>query len=376
MNKKFEKLFEPVEFPSGIETRNRFAMAPMTVYGSNDDDSIGKEDLDYFSVRNDAGGLIITGAATTSKDGHNMANQITAYDDKKIAGLTKLASVIKGKGNLAILQLQNAGREARATQNRKGVAYAPSKIEFPFLKYVPKELTPKQIKGFIKDFGEATRRAIEAGFDGVEIHGANHYLIQQFFSSYSNRRKDKWGGSLENRMNFALEVIDEINTTVENYAEEPFVVGYRISPEEVHGDNIGYTVDDVCKLINEIIKTGIDYIHLSMSKYDAMPSVGGNNEPMATTIYKTVDGRVPVIGAGSILTPEDALRALDYVDIVALGRAVIIDPDFVVKLRDGREDEIETSVKDRFDDLHLPNKLKRLWTKEGSLLPPLKGLND
>ena len=78
-----------------------------------------------------------------------------------------------------------------------------------------------------------------------------------------------------------------------------------------------------------------------MSKYDAMPSVGGNNEPMATTIYKTVDGRVPVIGAGSILTPEDALRALDYVDIVALGRAVIIDPDFVVKLRDGREDRLK-----------------------------------
>ena len=135
---------------------------------------------------------------------------------------------------------------------------------------MPEELSPKKIKEFIKDYGEATRRAIEAGFDGVEIHGANHYLIQQFFSAYSNRRKDQWGGSLTKRMNFALEVVDEINNVVENYAEEPFLVGYRISPEEVHGENIGYTVDEAAKLVKEIIKSGIDYIHYQESVY-AMP---------------------------------------------------------------------------------------------------------
>lgn len=376
MNKKYEKLFESLMFPSGIETKNRFAMAPMTVYGSNDDDTIGKEDLDYFSVRNDTGGLIITGATTTSKDGHGISKQITAYDDKKIGGLTKLASVIKGKGNLAILQLQNAGRESRATYSRKGITYAPSRIEFPFLKYVPEELSPKKIKEFIKDYGEATRRAIEAGFDGVEIHGANHYLIQQFFSAYSNRRKDQWGGSLTKRMNFALEVVDEINNVVENYAEEPFLVGYRISPEEVHGENIGYTVDEAAKLVNEIIKSGIDYIHLSMNQYDAMPLAGGNNEALATTIYKTIDGRVPLIGSGKILTPDDALDALNYFDIVALGRAVIIDPEFTVKISEGREDEIEMSVENRFENIYLPEKLKRLWTRDNTPLPPLKGLNS
>ena len=98
------------------------------------------------------------------------------------------------------------------------------------------------------------------------------------------------------------------------------------------------------------------------------------SEPIARTIYKAVDGRVPVMAAGSALTPDDALDLLNYVDIVALGRAVIIDPDFVVKIREGREDEIETSVENRFDDLKLPETLKRFWKAEGSPLPPLKGM--
>ncbi len=374
MNKKFESLFESVQLGNGVETKNRFAMAPMLVYGSNDDDTVGKEDIDYFSIRNNTGGLIITGAAATSRDGHGMLNQLTAFDDNNIKGLKKLADVIKEKGNLAILQLHNGGRESRGTYKRKGVVYAPSKIEFPFLDYVPEELTKDQIDEFIKDYGQATRRAIEAGFDGVEIHGANHYMIQQFFSEYSNIRKDKWGGSLEKRMNFALAVVDEVNSVVEDYADDTFVVGYRLSPEEVHGENIGYTVNEAVKLVNEIIKSGIGYIHLSMGKYDAMPTSGGNNEPIATTIHKGIDGRVPLMVAGSIATPEDALDALKYADIVALGRAVIIDPDFVVKLQEGKEDAIEMSVENRFDSLRLPEMVKRFWQSEGSTLPPLKGL--
>lgn len=260
------------------------------------------------------------------------------------------------------------------TYKRTGVTYAPSKIEFPFLDYVPEELTAEQIDEFIKDYGRATRRAIEAGFDGVEIHGANHYLIQQFFSAYSNRRVDKWGGSLEKRMAFALAVVDEVKDVVGKYGDDSFIVGYRISPEEVHGDNVGYTVDEAVKLVNEVVKHGVDYVHLSMAKYDAMATVGGNDEAIARTIYKAVDGRVPVMAAGSVLTPDDALDVLDYVDIVALGRAVIVDPDFVVKVREGREDEIETSVENRLEDLKLPQTLKGFWQAEGSPLPPLKGM--
>ncbi len=374
MDKKYEKLFEPIKLGNGVESKNRFAMAPMLIFGSNDDDTLGKEDLDYFSIRNDTGGIIITGAASVSRDGHGMENQITAYDDDKVPGLKELASLIKEKGNLAIMQLHNAGRESLATYKRTGVTYAPSKIDFPFLDYVPEELSPEQVDQFIKDYGEATRRAIEAGFDGVEIHGANHYLIQQFFSAYSNKREDKWGGSFEKRMNFPLAVVDQVNEIVDKYADDSFIVGYRISPEEVHGENVGYTVDEVVKLIDKVIEHNVDYIHLSMAKYDDMPALGGRDEPITTTIYKAVDGRVPVMAAGTVATPDDALDALNYVDIVALGRAVIIDPDFVVKIRDGQEEKIETSVEGRFDDLRLPKTLKDFWQAEGSPLPPLKGL--
>ena len=91
----------------------------------------------------------------------------------------------------------------------------------------------------IKSFGEATKRAIDSGFDGVEIHGANHYLLQQFFSKYSNRRTDQWGGSLENRMRFSLEVLKEVKSVVKSHAKDDFIVGFRFCPEEIHGENIG-----------------------------------------------------------------------------------------------------------------------------------------
>lgn len=102
----------------------------------------------------------------------------------------------------------------------------------------------------------------------------------------------------------------------------------------------------------------MDFIYLSMANYDDMPTVGDKNESIARTIHKAVDGRVSLMAAGTAFTPDDALYALNYIDIIALGRAVIINPDFVVKIREGWEDEIETSVENRLDDLKLPQTLK------------------
>lgn len=112
------------------------------------------------------------------------------------------------------------------------------------------------------DFGEATRRAIQAGFDGIELHGANTYLLQQFFSPHSNRRTDKWGGSVEKRMTFALEVIKRVHETVEKYANRPFIVGYRISPEEI--EEPGIRMADTLQFIDVLAEQPIDYLHVSM----------------------------------------------------------------------------------------------------------------
>ena len=375
VNETYRKLFEPVTLGNGVTLDNRLAMAPMLVFASHEDGSIAKDDFDYFTLRNDTGALIITGAAAVSEEGLGIISQLTVYDDAKVPGLTELAAIIKAKGNRAILQLHHAGREAYGAHELYGKVLAPSAIAFPFLPYVPEELTHDQILGIIDDYAQATRRAIEAGFDGVEIHGANHYLLQQFFSAYSNTRSDQWGGSFDKRMAFPLAVLEAVLTAAGQAGPE-FIVGYRISPEEVHGDNVGYTVDDAVQLISKVIDGGAHYIHVSTANYKVTPTTDNRNEPLAATIHSGIAGRVPMLLAGNILNPDDALDALNYTDIVALGRAVLIDPDFVPKLRAGQPELIETSVAGRLDKLALSKRLIGFWLIEGTPLAPLKGLTD
>jgi 2,4-dienoyl-CoA reductase-like NADH-dependent reductase (Old Yellow Enzyme family) len=127
---------------------------------------------------------------------------------------------------------------------------------------VPREMTEEEIYTIIHAFGEATRRAIEAGFDGIEIHGANTYLIQQFFSPHSNCRTDRWGGTLEKRMAFPLALIESVQNAVATHAKTPFIVGYRISPEEM--ENPGITMEDTLHLVDVLAEQKLDYIHVSV----------------------------------------------------------------------------------------------------------------
>ena len=209
------------------------------------------------------------GPALTWKRGRE---QLAVYDDRFVPQLAKVAAAIKSDGNKAIMQIAHTGREANFRAMNGQPVYAPSAIDYPFLPYKVHELSDEQIRQIIADFGAATKRAIDAGFDGVEIHGANHYLIQQFVSAYSNRRDDHWGGSVEKRRNFPLAVVKSVMDTVKKYALAGFIVGYRISPEEIHGKNIGYTWHESTQLIDQITKEfALDYVHLSMPHFDAQP---------------------------------------------------------------------------------------------------------
>ncbi len=267
----------------------------------------------------------------------------------------------------------NAGREAIAAYQKFGRVLAPTAMNFPFLPYVPEELTEDQITAIIDDFGKATQRAIDAGFDGVEIHGANHYLLQQFFSAYSNHRTDHWGGSLENRMHFPLAVLHKVKEVVTQHAQKDFIVGYRISPEEVHGENVGYTIDDSLQLIDRIVEDGVDYLHIAQFNYKAYPAKGGN-KAIATLVKRTINGRTPLIVVGNIFSPREAVDAMQYGDIIAFGRNAIIEPLFAQKLYFDQEDQIETSVAGRLDDLALSQTLLDYWKAPNTILAPLKGL--
>ncbi|MDZ7835185.1 MAG: hypothetical protein U5K84_07385 [Alkalibacterium sp.] len=129
----------------------------------------------------------------------------------------------------------------------------------------PKELTDGGINILIHQFGSAVRRAIDAGFDGVELHGANTYLLQQFFSPHSNQRTDKWGGSIEKRLTFPLEVVKHCQSIIDQYAKKPFLLGYRFSPEEI--ETPGIRIDDTLYLVDALINEEIDYLHLSVNYY-------------------------------------------------------------------------------------------------------------
>lgn len=364
------KLLDSITLPNGTTLPHRTAMAPMVVMGANDDGTISDSDLAYFDKRSDVAGLIITGAAYVNKMAYGFDGQISISKDEDIPGLKKLAETAKKDGNKIVVQLHHAGREA--LHSKLGKVVAPSAVEFPFLDYVPEALSNEEIEETIKDFGRATKRAIEAGFDGVEVHGANHYLLQQFFSAYSNRRTDKWGSSLANRMRFPLEVVKEVKRVVKESEKEDFIVGYRISPEEIHEDNTGYTIDESLQLIEKVVSERVDYVHLSLfTGYRTGPN--NSTKSYGDLVKEVVNDRCPIIIVSNIFTVEDALDALNYGDIVAIGRAALIEPAFTKKIREGNEKEIITSVKN-LESLAMPEKVVKWFKMEDSPLPPLPGL--
>ena len=210
-------------------------------------------------------------------------------------------------------------------------------------------MTSDEIEQTIKDFGEATRRVIEAGFDGVEIHGANHYLIHQFVSPYYNRRNDVWADNLK----FPMSVIEEVVKAKKEYANDDFIVGYRLSPEEAESPGISMEITE--QLINQIANQPLDYIHISLMDVNSETRDGKyKGENRLKLIHHWINGRMPLIGIGSIFTPEDALNAIDNVgvELVALGREILLDYDFVGKIKNGQEDEIISEYDPNREDRH------------------------
>jgi len=363
-------------FHSGAILDNRIVMAPMVAQGSTKDGQVGEEDLNYFKLRSDVAAMIITGAVAIEEGGRGFDHQIGASKDEEVVGLTKLASTMKEKGNKAIMQLYHGGREAVGGYNLFHEVVAPSAIDFSFLNYIPRELSEDEINRIIKSFGKATKRAIDAGFDGVEIHGANHYLLQQFFSKFSNHRSDKWGGTLENRMRFPLEVLKEVKRVVKENAKDDFIIGYRFCPEEIHGDNIGYDINESKQLIENIVEEGLDYVHISVfAGYDKKPA--NSTQSFGQIFKELINKRAAVIIVSNIFSEEDANDALNHGDLVAIGRASLIEPHFASKIKAGKGNEITTQISPEIlDSLALPKGLIKWLLQDDSPLPPLPNLES
>lgn len=335
-----KKLVDQVTFKHGATINNRLVQSPMLT-SSGHKGEVSKDTLAYWQARSNSAGMMITeynyvseagGPALTWDDNHT---QLAVYDDKFLPGLKKLASTMKAHGNKAILQIAHTGREANYRALKGEPVYAPDTADYPFLPYGVQAFTTKQVEEVVKDFGKATKRAIEAGFDGVEIHGANHYLIQQFFSRFSNHRTDKWGQAEA----FPMAVAKEVMATVKKYAKSDFIIGYRISPEEINPDNIGYTWHDSTKLIGDLTSNfDFDYIHLSLPDYNQKPS--DSDLPFSELFKPYLGEGTKLIIVGDVHDAPSAEDAMSHADLVAVARAQIIDANFSKKILENKDNEI------------------------------------
>ncbi len=358
MNLKYAPLFESFTLGKGIQLKNRIVMAPMTNFSSNPDGTVSDAEVKYYERRSNGVGMVITACTYVTMNGKGFHGEFAGDRDDMIPSLRRLASAIKAKGAKAILQIFHGGRQVPPELVDGDVVSASAVPSEGEGKPVPRALTETEIESIIRDFGETTRRAIEAGYDGVELHGANGYLIQQFFSPHSNRRDDRWGGTLEKRLTFPLAVVDEVKRVVAEYAKEPFLVGYRFSPEEP--ETPGITMADTLTLIDALAEKDLDYLHVSLLDFRSTPKRGvEDTRSRIEIIQDRVGDRVPVIGVGSIYTADDALKALETgVPLIALGRELIIDPEWVQKVEQGRESEIVTKInKNHQQVLEVPDAL-------------------
>jgi 2,4-dienoyl-CoA reductase-like NADH-dependent reductase (Old Yellow Enzyme family) len=361
MNTETQQLFESFSFKKGISTKNRIAMSPMTTWASNDDYTVAEDEIRHYEARSGNVGLVITGCTRVMANGIGFTNEYAAYDDSFLPGLKKLAAAAKKGGALAILQIYHAGNKAVLDLIPDGIPVSASAVALaPSALYtggiVARELTNEEILEMIRAFGETTRRAIEAGFDGIELHGAHGFLLQNFFSPYYNQRNDDWGGTAEKRMNFALEVIKEVKEVIAKYADRPFLIGFRISPEEPES----YRVKDTFPLIDKLIDSGIDYLHVSLADLLHQKPAGEENgdSTILSLILDHIDNRIPVISAGGIKQGDDAVEAIKMgLSLVAVGHGLIINPDWADRVKNGEKVD-EVLCLSKADELAVPKKLQ------------------
>jgi 2,4-dienoyl-CoA reductase-like NADH-dependent reductase (Old Yellow Enzyme family)/thioredoxin reductase len=336
--KQFHKLFEPGWIGS-LELKNRMVMPPMGTNYALKDGSVTQRQIDYYEERAKGGvGLIILEiSCVDSPVGKAAARQIAIDDDRFIPGLSKLAETIRRHGAKTAIQIHHAGRQtsSRLTGHQP---VAPSPIPAPGGEQ-PRELTTSEIAALVDRFAEAAERAKKAGFDGVEIHGAHGYLVSQFLSALSNRRQDAYGGSVENRARFLLEVIQAIRRRV----GRSYPVWCRLSAMEIGGDG-GITLEETQAVAQMAEKAGVDAIHVSAhmvrpARLSPMAEPTCIFVPLAEGIKKVVS--VPVIAVGRI-PPElgEGVLRDGKADFISIGKALLADSQLPQKVAMGIMEDI------------------------------------
>ena len=333
-------LFSPVTVGS-MEVRNRIVMAPMTSGYSSADGYVTDTLTNFYVARAKGGvGLITCESCYVDPLGKGFVGHLALDQDQYIPGLARLTDSVKSSGAKIVLQLIHCGRQTTSALCG-GQPLAPSPIPCPVLKEMPREASIHDISHIVNAFMRAARRAKEAGFDGVEIHAAHGYLINQFLSPYSNKRSDAYGGDLSGRSRILLEIVSGVKESV----GRDFPVSCRLSADEfVEG---GLTLRETRTIANWLANIGLDAISVSGGVYESahkivppMDVAPGSLVALAAGIKSAVN--LPVFAVAGIHDPvfADQILVEGKADMVALGRALLADPDWPNKAFAGQSHRI------------------------------------
>ena len=343
----YQKIFEQGKI-GNVTFKNRLVMSPMGTSLAEMDGSPSEDMIAFYEARAVGGAGLIIPEITRVNDVHGvgMMRQLSVSKDRHIAGLAKLATAVHKHGTKIFIQLHHPGRET-VTALTGGPVVSASAIPCKYLQQETRALSTEEVKALIQQFIAGGVRVKKAGCDGVELHAAHGYLLQQFLSPYTNKREDEYGGSFENRLRMITEIIEGIRAQ----CGSDFPIGVRLSVEEFL-DKTGVTEDyihiqDGVKIAVALEKCGIDFIDVSVGLYET-----GNVcvEPISfpqgwrKDLIKAVKDHVsiPVIGVSCIREPQIAEQFLEggIVDFVSMGRSWLADEEWGRKVLEGRENEL------------------------------------
>lgn len=321
-------LLSPLTFTSGHSMKNRFMLAPLTNCQSHVDGTLSDDEYTWLTKRAEGGfGLTMTCAAHVQAIGQGFPGQLGIWDDKHIAGLTRLAAGIKAHNSVALVQLHHAGmRSSLVKELLDGAPVCPSDNE----RSGARGLTLAETQQLIEDFVRAAERAQAAGFDGVELHGAHGYILCQYFSAAINTRDDAYGGDTQGRYRILFEIIDGVRAR----CGADFVLGVRLSPERF-GMQLGEVLGVAERLLTD---DRVDFLDMSLWDCFKQPEDEAfKGKSLMEHFAALKRGNTRLGAAGALETPADAekLMAAGY-DYVMLGRAAMWNHDFPVQYAENR----------------------------------------
>lgn len=312
--------------------RNRIVLPPMQMGFTENDGSVTQKILGHYDSLSKDVGIVIVEHSYVRTNGRLSVKQLGIHNDSLTEGLSKLAATIKNNGAVAVIQINHAG--SRTTKDECGEQpVAPSAVMLPGGQEIPRALEISEIDGIIEDFANAASRACKAGFDGVEVHGAHSFLLNQFASPITNKRSDKYGGTLESRMRLPLSILESVRSVI----GPKMLMLYRLGAD----DRLPGGIDpaegaEMARLIED---ADVDILDVSGglcgSRPEDLQSTPGFFAYLASKVKQNVS--VPVIAVGGVKTPEHAndILAKNQADLVAVGRAMLKDNNWTKKALTG-----------------------------------------